>query len=68
MNICCWRQINQIKRRDMGLFDFIFKSREERRKEKEVRDVLRRTDDFIEKTERMLDWMQKDDRKWRNGL
>ena len=54
----------------MGLFDFIFKSREERRKEKEkeVRDVLRRTDDFIEKTERMLDWMQKDDRKWRNGL
>lgn len=52
----------------MGLFDFIFKSREERRKEKAVRDVLRRTDDFIEKTERMLDWMQKDDRKWRNGL
>lgn len=52
----------------MGLFDFIFKSREERRKEKEVRDVLRRTDDFIEKTERMLDWMQKDDRKWSNGL
>ena len=43
----------------MGLLDFLFKSREERRKEKRVKDVLKRTDDFIERTERMLDEMQK---------
>lgn len=52
----------------MGLFDFLFKSKEERRKEKRVKDVLKRTDDFIERTERMLDEMQKDDRRWRSGL
>lgn len=45
----------------MGLLDFLFKSREERRKEKRVKDVLKRTDDFIERTEKMLDEMQKSD-------
>lgn len=43
----------------MGLLDFLFKSKEERRKEKRVKDVLKRTDDFIERTERMLDEMLK---------
>jgi hypothetical protein len=43
----------------MGLLDFLFKSKEERRKEKRVKDVLNRTDNFIERTERMLDEMQK---------
>ena len=43
----------------MGLLDFLFKRKEERRKEKRVKDVLKRTDDFIERTERMLDEMQK---------
>ena len=43
----------------MGLLDFLFKIKEERRKEKRVKDVLKRTDDFIERTERMLDEMQK---------
>ena len=38
----------------MGLLDFIFKSKEERRKEKRVKDVLKRTDDFIERTETIL--------------
>ena len=52
----------------MGLFDFLFKSREERKKEKRVNDVLKRTDDFIERTEKMLDEMQKDDRRWGSGL
>lgn len=52
----------------MGLFDFLFKSKEERKKEKRVNDVLKHTDDFIERTEKMLDEMQKDDRKWRSGL
>ena len=40
---------------DMGLLDFLFKGKEERRKEKRVKDVLKRTDDFIERTERMLE-------------
>ena len=43
----------------MGLLDFLFKSKEERRKEKRVKDVLKRADDFIEQTEKMLDEMQK---------
>lgn len=43
----------------MGLLDFLFKSKEERRKEKRVKDVLKRTDAFIDRTERMLDEMQK---------
>ena len=52
----------------MGLFDFLFKNKKEREKENRVNDVLKRTDDFIERTEKMLDDMQKDDRRWRNGL
>lgn len=39
----------------MGLLDFLFKSKEERRKEKRVKDVLKRTGDFIEQTEQMLE-------------
>lgn len=52
----------------MGLFGFLFKSKEERRKEKRVNDVLKRTDDFIERTEKMLDEMQKDDKRWRSSI
>ena len=52
----------------MGLFDFLFKNKKEREKDKRVIDVLKRTDDFIERTEKMLDDMQKDDRRWRSGL
>lgn len=52
----------------MGLFDFLFKNKKEREKENRVNDVLKRTDDFIERTEKMLDDMQKDDRRWRDGL
>ena len=52
----------------MGLFDFLFKSKEERTKEKRVNDVLKKTDDFIERTEKMLDEMKKDDERWRRGL
>lgn len=33
-----------------------------------VEDVLRRTDDFIERTERMLDEMKRDDERWQQGL
>lgn len=51
----------------MGLFDFLFKSKEEREKEKRVKDVLERTDDFIERTEKILDDMKKDDERWRRG-
>ena len=43
----------------MGLWDFLFKSKEEPRKEKRVKDMLKRTDDFIDRTEQMLDEMQK---------
>lgn len=39
----------------MGLFDFLFKSREQRKKNKRVNDLLKRTDKFIEDTEKMLD-------------
>lgn len=52
----------------MGLYDFLFKSKEERAKEKCVNDVLKRTDDFIKRTEKMLDGMLKDDERWRRGL
>lgn len=52
----------------MGLFDYIFKSRKEREQEARVKDVLKRTDDFIERTERMLDEMEKDDKRWRSRL
>ena len=50
----------------MGLNDFLFKSKEERAKDKRVKDVLKKTDDFIERTENMLDEMKKDDDKWRS--
>ena len=52
----------------MGLLDFLFKSTEERKKDKQIEDVLPRTDDFIERTERMLDEMEKDDKRWRSRL
>lgn len=43
----------------MGLFDFLFKSREQRKKDKRVNDFLKRTDKFIEDTEKMLDDMNR---------
>ena len=46
----------------MGLLDFLFKSREERRKEKRAKEILKRTDKFIEETEMMLDEMHKSDK------
>lgn len=49
-------------------FDFLFKSHEKRAKEKRVNDVLKRTDNFIERTEKMLDEMKKDGERWRRGL
>lgn len=49
----------------MGLFDYIFKRKNEREQEVRVKDVLKRTDDFIERTERMLDKMEKDDKAWK---
>lgn len=62
-------KFNEIQNgKTMGLFDFLFKSKEERAKDKRVKDVLKKTDDFIERTEKMLDEMQKDDRRWRSGL
>lgn len=39
----------------MGLLYFIIKSSEERKKEKRVQDVLKRTDKFIKETEDLLD-------------
>ena len=42
----------------MGLLDFLFKSKEEREKDKKVKDLLKRTDKFIEETEKMLDKMK----------
>ena len=52
----------------MGLFDYIFKSKKEREQEVQVKDVLKRTDDFIERTERMLDKMEKDDKAWKKNI
>lgn len=48
----------------MGLFD-LFKSKKKREQEHKVKDVLKRTDELIERTEKMLDQMQKDDEKWK---
>ena len=52
----------------MGLFDYIFKSKKEREQDKCVNDALNRADDVIERTERMLEEMQRDDKRWRNSL
>ena len=52
----------------MGLFDYIFKSKKEREQDKRVNDALNHADDVIERTERMLQEMQRDDKRWRNGL
>lgn len=52
----------------MGLFDYIFKSKKEREQDKLVKDTLNRADDVIERTERMLEEMQHDDKRWRNGM
>ena len=41
----------------MGLLDFIFKSSEERKEGKRVKDVLKRKDKFIKETEDLLDKM-----------
>lgn len=51
----------------MGLLDFIFKSSEERKKEKRVKDVLKRTDKFIKETEDLLD-KSIEYQTWVNGL
>lgn len=52
----------------MGLFDYIFKSKKEREQDKRVNDTLNRADDVIERTERMLEEMQRDDKCWRKSL
>lgn len=49
----------------MGLFDYIFKSKKEREQDVRVKDALNRADDVIERTERMLDIMKKDDEAWK---
>ena len=49
----------------MGLLDFFFRSKKEREQEKHVKDVLNRTDDLIERTERKLYAMQRNDEMWR---
>lgn len=49
----------------MGLFDYIFKSKKEREQDVRLKDALNRADDVIERTERMLDIMKKDDEAWK---
>ena len=48
----------------MGLLDFLFKSKKQREQEKRVKEVLERTDRFIERTEQKLDDMRRDDHRW----
>lgn len=38
----------------MGLFDYLFKSEEERAKEKRLKDALKRADEAIENAEKVL--------------
>ena len=52
----------------MGIFDYIFKSKKEREQDKRVNDSLNRAYDILERTELMLEEMQRDDKRWRNGL
>ena len=47
----------------LGILDYLFKSKEQRKKDRCLKDVLKRTDDFIERTEEMLDKMERDDHK-----
>ena len=48
----------------MGLFDFLFNRKKQREPEKRVKEVLERTDWFIERTEQKLDDMRRDDHRW----
>ncbi|MCQ2306674.1 MAG: hypothetical protein MJ000_03790 [Bacteroidales bacterium] len=52
----------------MGLLKLLFKNKKEREQDKHVEKVLKRTDDFIEHTERMLDEFEEDDKRWRRNL
>lgn len=52
----------------MGLLDFLFKSKKEREQEACVKDVLDRADATIERIEKGLEEMQKDDEKWKNKI
>lgn len=45
----------------MGIFDILFKSKKERARDREVNDVLKSTDELIERTEKMLDAMEQDE-------
>lgn len=49
----------------MGLLGYIFKSKKEREQDARVKDALNRADDVIERTERMLEQMKKNDEAWR---
>lgn len=49
----------------MGLFDYIFKSKKECEQDARVKDALNHADDVIERTERMLERMKKDDEAWK---
>ena len=49
----------------MGLFDYIFKSKKEREQDARVKEAINHADDVIERTERMLDHMKKDDEAWK---
>lgn len=68
MNRTKYLQDATLETKNMGLLDFLLKSKEERKKDKRIEDVLQRTDDFIERTERMLGEMEKDDKRWRSRL
>lgn len=48
----------------MGLLDFLFKSKKEREQDARIKDVLDRTDATIERIEKGLEEMQKDDKRW----
>lgn len=49
----------------MGLLDFLFKNKKEREQESHVEDVLNRTDKTIERIEKGLEDMKKDDENWK---
>lgn len=49
---------------NMGLLDFLFKSKKEREQDARIKDVLDRADATIERIEKGLEEMQKDDKRW----
>lgn len=49
----------------MSLLGDLFKSKEERERDRRAQEAIRRADDVIARTEKLLEDMQRDDQRWK---